>query len=205
MWGSLEDGVEIDIEALAPKLLREWLGRDSAAGLMDYLWTSFLGDRAVAEEGLENAEDALHFLAIAKLAAEALDIASGSDSDDAWAWVEVPETLIHPFAVGYLLATQGQAADLQNGLGGNLTALIETYESEVLRSLASKLSETDFFIAIWSAHLGIREFPPGGPDMAEHDFYLDTATADQGRLLDQVSNAWPAVPRAIAYAGDPLF
>ncbi|PYI67867.1 hypothetical protein CVV68_08350 [Arthrobacter livingstonensis] len=205
MRGSLEDAVDIDVEMLAPKLLREWLGRDSATGLMEYLWTAYLGDRDVAEEDVESAEDALRFLALAKLAAETLDIASGADTLDAWDWVEVPEKLIHPFVVGYLLANQGEAADLQIGLGGNLSMLIESYESEVVRDLAAKLTESDFFISIWSAHLGIEQFPASAEEMAEHDFHLDGVTADQGRLLDYVSNAWPVVPRALAYAGDSLF
>lgn len=205
MWGSLEEAVEIDVEVLAPKLLREWLGRDAATGLMQYLWTEFLGGRDVADEALESAEDALRLLAITKLVAGALDIASGSDTLDAWDWVEVPEKLLHPFAVGYLLAGHGERADFEAGVAGNLTMLVESCESEVVRDLASKLTETDFFIAIWSARLGIEQFPPSNDDMAEHGFHLDEVTADQGRLLDHVSNSWPVVPRALSYAGELLF
>lgn len=205
MWGSLEAAVDIDVADLAPKLWREWLRRDAAAGLMQYLWTEFLGGRDVAEDALESAEDALRFLAIAKLVAGALDTASGPDTADAWDWVEVPDNLIHPFMVGYLLGSRGETANLEAGLDGNLTMLVESCESEVQHDLASKLTETDFFVALWSAHLGMTQFPPSNDDMTEHGFFMDEVTADQGRLLDHVSNSWPVVSRALAYAGDPLF
>lgn len=185
--------------------MREWLGRDAAIGLLEYLWTTFLGGRELAEEALASSEDALRFLAIAKLVAEATDVASGSDTIDAWEWVEVQETFVHPFIVGYLLADQGKAADLDIGVSGNLTMLVESHEAEVTRDLAAKLSESDFFIAIWSAHLGVEHFPPGSDDMDEHGFYLDELTVDQGRLLDHVSNMWPLVPRAPAHPGEALF
>lgn len=201
----LNDAVEVDVEKLSPKLLREWLRHGGATGLMDYLWTTFLNGRPVAVDSLESAEDALRFLAIAKLVAEALDIAAGSDALDAWDWVEVPDTLIHPFVLGYLLANQGGTADLDAGLGGNLAVLVESYDSEVAQALASTLTETDFFIAIWSAHLGVEQFPPSYGDMEEHEFHLDECTADQGRLVDHIGNSWPVVPRTAAYTDVLLF
>lgn len=204
MWGTLGETIDVHVEELAPKLLREWLARDSSASLMAYLWNAYMGDRDLSEYELESAEDALRFLSIAMLVAGALEIASGADTLDAWDWVEVPETLVHPFILGYLLASRGEVLDFEIGFDGNLNALIKTYESEVVGGMATKLTDTEFFIAIWSAHLGINQFPPRDEDMAECDFYLDTVTPDQGRFFDYISGLWPRSPKKIADSGRAL-
>lgn len=203
MWGTYMDSTEVDVEELAPELLRAWLGKSPAIGLMDYLWNGYLNGREVAGDELGGAEDALSFLAIAKVCAGALEIAADQNTLDAWDWVEAGAELVHPFILGYLLASRDEAVDFEDSHGFHLSTLIDSYQGQTLDELAKRVTESDFFIAIWSAHLGIEHFPPRAEDMADHGFHLDELKWGQGPLLEHAGNLWPRTFHAPA--ADTLF
>lgn len=162
-----------------------------------------MNGRAVSDDGLGSAEDALRFLAIAKVCTEALEVADEGRAHDAWEGVEVPFDLIHPFTLGYLLASREKPVDFADSQYFHLSTLIDSYQGEVLGELAQRVNESDFFIAIWSAHLGMEHFPPRAEDMADHGFHVDELEWAQGPLLDHAGNVWPSTFQAPA--GGTLF
>lgn len=206
MWDTLGDFIEIEVEKLAPSLLGTWLEPLPATCLMDYLWSAYLrgGKYSGYEDELDSAKDVVRFLALAKVATGALEIAAGENTLDAWEWVEIPEKMIHPFALGYLLSEQGQFADYDSSFNSNLTTLIGTYESEVMLRLATDMTSSDYFMTIWSAQLGITHFPPRAEDMADHGFHLDEMSVNQGLLMDYVDEAWPHQSLVAASAPEEL-
>lgn len=203
MWDTLGDFIEVEPGKLAPALLSTWLDPEPATCLMDYLWTTFLRGEEVTgyEDELDSAKDLLRFLALAKVTTGALEIAAGENTLDAWEWVEIPEKTIHPFALGYLLSERGLIPNYDSSFNFNLTALIETFASEVMLRLAAGMNSSEYFTTIWSAQMGVVHFPPRVEDMAGHGFHLDELSIDQGLLMDYVDEAWPH--RAQASTSDP--
>lgn len=160
---------------------------------MRYLWNEYLNGRAVSDDELGSTEDALRFL----------DIAEEGSAHDPWNGVDVPFDLIHPFTLGYLLAAREEPVDFADSQGFHLSTLIDSYQGEVLGELAQRVTESDFFIAIWSAHPDMELFPPRAEDMADHGFHLDELEWAQGSLLEHAGNVWPRISHAPA--GGTLF
>ena len=195
MWDTLGEVVEIDIEELAPELFAALLEPEAVFRLMEYLWATYLGDRAPADDELGSVEEALRFLAMAMFVAGAMEIARGQDPSDARDRFEVPEKLVHPFALGFQLAHRGIEPDYALGFGGTLNELVGAFENEVVGELGQKLSYSEFFISILGALRGIEQFPVSDEDMEVHNIEFAVTNPEQGMLLDYLTNSWPREPR----------
>lgn len=194
MWGTLGEIIEIDAEELAPELLDEWLDPKPASRLMEYLWLTYLDGREPLDDESGSVEDALRFLAIAKFVGGALAVACGQEPLDPWEWAEIPERLIHPFALGYQLANRGIEADFERGFNGNLNALIGDFEDEVVRELGRRMPFSDFFVCVLGARRGVEQFPVSDVNMEEHNIELAVMNPEQGILLDYITESWPREP-----------
>lgn len=194
MSGTIGGIVDVDVEELAPRLLWSWLGKSSATGLLGYLWNEYLNGRTVADDELGSAEDALRFLAIAKVCTEALDIAEEGSGHDPWNGVDAPFDLIHPFTLGYLLAARKEPVDFADSPGFHLSTLIGSHRGEALGELAHRVTASEFFIAIWSAHPAWNIFRPGPGTWLTMTSIWMNCNGPRGRCWTMRAMSGPAFP-----------
>lgn len=191
MWHSDSFVDEVDARELAPNLLRPWVNSDVATDLMEYLWTASAKDQPECQDDpCADAQLIIRFLALARIVAEALNTADGSD-EVTWEDLDLDPGCIPPMVIGFLASEEGLFLDSEMDLIDFLRDLGRNAETAVIASLSSEINESEFFMAIWGAHRGISSFPPSIEDMDEYDVDMNTVTSDTGRLFEYISDLWP--------------
>ena len=181
---------EVDAARLAPELLSSWVSADIATALMEYLWTASTGGQYEwQEDPCAAAVDVIRFLALARIVAETLNTADGS-GEVSWEDLNLNPLCIPPLVTGFLACERGLPLYPDMELVHLLRELGSDSEREVLNSLSTTINESEFFMAVWGAHLGITSFPPSIEDMDEFGLDMSTVSSDTGRTFEYISEMW---------------
>lgn len=190
MFGSDSYVDEVNAAQLAPELLASWVPSETATALMEYLWTASTGGQYEwQEDPSAAAEDVIRFLALARIVAETLNTADGS-GEVSWEDLNLNPLCISPLVTGFLACQRGLPLYPDTDLVHLLRELGSDSEREVLNSLSTAINESEFFMAVWGAHLGITSFPPSIEDLDEFGLDMSTVSGDTGRVFEYISDLW---------------